>query len=153
MSDAGPDDELDESRMTVLEHLQELRKRLRNAGIVLVAAGLVSSYYAMAFFQFLARPVERALIQLGQPAVIAGRFNRYALVLAVVAGAILTPGTDVYSQLLLAGPLYLLYNLSIAIVWVIERRGRTADELESPLLLLLAAWPAIRRGRSLALGR
>jgi len=71
------------------------------------------------------------------------RFNRYALVLAVVAGAVLTPGTDVYSQLLLAGPLYALYNVSIGIVWLIQRGERR--ESESPLLLLLAAWPALRR--------
>jgi hypothetical protein len=27
MSDVGPDDELEQSRMSVLEHLQELRRR------------------------------------------------------------------------------------------------------------------------------
>jgi sec-independent protein translocase protein TatC len=68
------------------------------------------------------------------------RFNKYALVLAAVGGALLTPGSDAYSQLMLAGPLYVLYNLSIAIVWVIERRRRSAPDLDSPLVLLLAAW-------------
>jgi sec-independent protein translocase protein TatC len=72
------------------------------------------------------------------------RFNKYALVLSAVAGAVLTPGGDVYTQLLLAGPLYALYNLSIAVVWLIERRQRTPEDA-SPLLLLLAAWPALRR--------
>ena len=33
-------DELEQSRVSVLEHLEELRKRLRNAGLVLVASGL-----------------------------------------------------------------------------------------------------------------
>ena len=47
------------------------------------------------------------------------------------------------SQLLLAGSLYALYNVSIGIVWLIERGARR--ESESPLLLLLAAWPALRR--------
>jgi sec-independent protein translocase protein TatC len=279
MSDVEPGDELDASRMSVLEHLQELRKRLRNAGLVLVAAAMAAGYWAGDFFQFLARPVAQALGTLGQPAeivvigpseafwvkvklslllglvvslplvfwelwkfvapglyrrekklaltlttttvlcflggalfghallsktahlfllakgvqaappggvsirnmlsmelvanfqitmllgagvafelpVVVGvlgwlglvsarglwRFNRYALVLAAVAGAVLTPGTDVYSQLLLAGPLYLLYNLSIAVVWLIERGARR--EPESPLLLLLLAVPALRR--------
>jgi sec-independent protein translocase protein TatC len=280
MNDEESGDELEESRMSVLEHLQELRKRLRNAGLVLVVAGIAASWWSWKFFLFLVRPVERALTELGQapefikitptegfwvqfklslilgiavsfplvcwelwkfvapglyhrekklvlmltgasvvcflggalfgytllsktahlfllgsgiqlpsatggvvvrnlltleavcdfqvtmllgagvafelPVVLGAlgwlglvsarglwRFNRYALVLAVVAGAILTPGTDVYSQLLLAGPLYALYNLSIAIVWLIERSARR--EPESPLLLLLAAWPVLRR--------
>jgi sec-independent protein translocase protein TatC len=279
MSDEESGEQLDESRMSVLEHLQELRKRLRNAGLVLVASGIVASFWAERFFQFLTRPVMQALTQLGQPPVLVKftpgegfwvqfklslilgiavslplicwelwkfvapglyrrerkmvlvltgatvicflggavfgyallskaanlflvgsfvqlpspkgpgvipmlglesvcdfqitmllgsgvafelpvvlgalgwlglvsarglwRFNRYALVLAVAAGAVLTPGTDVYSQLLLAGPLYALYNVSIGIVWLIERGARR--ESESPLLLLLAAWPALRR--------
>jgi sec-independent protein translocase protein TatC len=73
------------------------------------------------------------------------RFNKYALVLAAVAGAILTPGSDAYSQLMLAGPLYALYNLSIGVVWLIEKRGKARHDLDSPLLLLLAGWPALRR--------
>jgi Sec-independent protein secretion pathway component TatC len=73
------------------------------------------------------------------------RFGKYALVLSAVAGAVLTPGGDVYTQLLLAGPLFALYNLSIGIVWLIERRRRTAADIESPLLLLVAAWPVLRR--------
>jgi sec-independent protein translocase protein TatC len=73
------------------------------------------------------------------------RFNKYALVLSALAGAILTPGGDVHTQLLLAGPLYLLYNVSIGLVWLIQRRRRSAVDLESPLLLLLAALPALRR--------
>ncbi len=274
--------DLDEKPMSIMEHLQELRVRLRNAGLVFVAAFFVSSFYANDFFLFLMRPVEQAMRQLGQEPIIirtspsegfwvqmklaivlgiatalplvlwelwkfvapglyrrekrmilaftgatfacfaggavfgytllskathlfllgtgipvavpgqAGpivrnmltmesvadfqitmlvgcgaafelpvvlgligwlglisargmwRFNRYALVLSVVVGAILTPGTDVYSQAMLAGPLYVLYNLSIAVVWIIERRGRARD-LDSPLLLLLVALPALRR--------
>ena len=49
------------------------------------------------------------------------KFNRYAVILCAVAGGILTPGPDVISQLLLAGPLFALYNLSILIVFVINR--------------------------------
>ncbi len=76
------------------------------------------------------------------------RFNRYALVLAAAGAALLTPGSDAYSQLMLAGPLFLLYNVSIAIVWVIERRRKNVHDLESPVWLLLAAWPARRRSRA-----
>jgi len=52
------------------------------------------------------------------------RFNKSALVLSTVVGGVLTPGPDVLSQVLMAGPLFGLYNLSILIVWVIERGRR-----------------------------
>jgi sec-independent protein translocase protein TatC len=49
------------------------------------------------------------------------RFNRFALILAAVVGGIITPSPDVLSQVLMAGPLYALFNISIVIVWMIER--------------------------------
>jgi sec-independent protein translocase protein TatC len=51
-------------------------------------------------------------------------FNRYALILSTVVGGVLTPGPDVLSQVLMAGPLFGLYNVSILIVWLIERGAR-----------------------------
>jgi Sec-independent protein secretion pathway component TatC len=46
-------------------------------------------------------------------------------------GGVLTPGPDVLSQVLMAGPLFALYNLSILIVWLIERaRKKAIDDLE-----------------------
>lgn len=275
--------QLEDQRMTFIEHLQELRVRLRNSIVVLAAAGIAASFFANDFFHLLARPVHQALKALGQPATIvklspaegfwvqfklslvlglavalplicwelwkfvapglyrrekklalamtaatvvcfiagavfgytllsqtthlfllssgvqspvAGqdqiaivnmltmesvanfqitmllgcgvafelpvvlgglgwlgiidaramwRFNKYALVLAAVGGAILTPGSDAYSQLMLAGPLYVLYNVSIAVVWLIEKRRTDVLDVDSPLLLIVAAWPAIRR--------
>jgi sec-independent protein translocase protein TatC len=52
------------------------------------------------------------------------RFNKYALILSTVVGGVLTPGPDVLSQLLMAGPLFGLFNLSILLVWLIERARR-----------------------------
>jgi sec-independent protein translocase protein TatC len=52
------------------------------------------------------------------------RFNKYALILSAVIGGVLTPGPDVLSQVLMAGPLFGLYNLSILLVWMIERARR-----------------------------
>jgi sec-independent protein translocase protein TatC len=52
------------------------------------------------------------------------KFNRYALILAAVVGGVLTPGPDVLSQVLMAGPLFGLYNVSILVVWLIERAAR-----------------------------
>ena len=269
-------------KMSLLEHLQELRVRLRNSLLVLVAAAVGASFFATDFFFFLARPVEQALIALEQsptivktspaegfwvqlemslvlglavalplvlwelwkfvapglyrrekklallmtgstflcflggalfgyallsrathlfllgsgvkvPApggkgiivvnmlsmksvadfqitmllgcgaafelpVVLGvlgwlglvsargmwRFNRYALVLAALGGALLTPGGDAYSMLMLAAPLYVLYNVSIGVVWLIEKRRQLLPERDSPLLLLVAAWRLAR---------
>ena len=57
------------------------------------------------------------------------RFNKYALILSAVVGGVLTPGPDVLSQVLMAGPLFGLFNVSILLVWLIERanRKRLAD--------------------------
>jgi sec-independent protein translocase protein TatC len=55
------------------------------------------------------------------------RFSKYALILSAVAGAVLTPSTDPFTQVLLAGPLYLLYNISILFVWLIERARRKRE--------------------------
>jgi sec-independent protein translocase protein TatC len=54
-------------------------------------------------------------------------FFRYAVVLIFVLAAVLTPGPDVASQLLLAGPLLLLYTLSIGVAYVF---GTTKDKPE-----------------------
>ena len=50
------------------------------------------------------------------------RFNRWATVLCFVVAAVLTPGPDVVSQISMAIPLLLLYNLSIGIAYVVTRR-------------------------------
>ncbi len=52
------------------------------------------------------------------------RFNKYALILSAVVGGVLTPGPDVLSQVLMAGPLFGLFNISILLVWMIERARR-----------------------------
>jgi sec-independent protein translocase protein TatC len=57
------------------------------------------------------------------------KFNRWAIVLSFVIGAILTPSPDVMSQLLMAGPMTMivLYNLSILIAWLITVRREAAQ--------------------------
>lgn len=54
------------------------------------------------------------------------KFNRWAVVLAFVAAAVLTP-PDVVSQTFLAGPLVVLYNISIVVAWVVTRRREKAQ--------------------------
>ena len=54
--------------------------------------------------------------------------RRYAIVVAFVIAAVLTP-PDVISQLLLAVPLVLLYEVSLIAIWFTERRrAREADK-------------------------
>ena len=50
------------------------------------------------------------------------RFRRHAIVLCFVGGAVITPGGDVMSMMALAVPLYLLYELSIVLATIIERK-------------------------------
>jgi sec-independent protein translocase protein TatC len=50
------------------------------------------------------------------------RFRRFALVGAILVAAFITPGQDPLSLFALAGPLYLLYEVSVATSAVIHRR-------------------------------
>lgn len=55
------------------------------------------------------------------------RYQRHAVVLIFIAAAVLTPGPDLVSQFLLAGPLLFLFELSVAGAWFIGRsKGRPA---------------------------
>lgn len=61
------------------------------------------------------------------------RFRRFALVGAIILGAFITPGQDPYSLLLMAGPLYVLYELSVvlsAIVYRWKRKRAAREEAE-----------------------
>jgi len=55
------------------------------------------------------------------------KFDKYAVVLAFVVGAIVTPSGDPFTQTLLALPVFALYNISILVVWLIERAKRKRD--------------------------
>jgi sec-independent protein translocase protein TatC len=55
------------------------------------------------------------------------KFNKYAIVLAFVVAAVLTPSTDPFTQTLLAVPMFGLYNISILIVWLLERARRKRE--------------------------
>jgi len=54
------------------------------------------------------------------------KFNRYAIILAFVVAAILTP-PDAVSQIAMALPLIVLYNLSILVSLIITRRREKRD--------------------------
>ena len=52
---------------------------------------------------------------------------RYALVAIFIVAAVATPTTDPVTMLFMAGPLVLLYALSIGLVRLVEKRPRPSD--------------------------
>ena len=63
------------------------------------------------------------------------RFRRFAMILCMFAGAILSPGTDVLSMVMMTVPLLLLYEVGFLGAWVIDRRRRRSA---AAILLLFA---------------
>lgn len=66
-----------------------------------------------------------ALARMG---VITGRFLvrnfKYATLIIVILGAVLSPGGDIASQMILAGPMMVLYIISIGIAFVFQKRRK-----------------------------
>ncbi|MDX2092161.1 MAG: twin-arginine translocase subunit TatC [Kofleriaceae bacterium] len=56
------------------------------------------------------------------------KFNRWFVVIAFIIGAILTPSPDVVSQIMMATPMIVLYNLSILLAWYVTRKREKKDE-------------------------
>src|SRR5215210_5728183 len=54
------------------------------------------------------------------------RFRRYAVVLAFIAGAVLAPGADVLSMVMMTVPLLVLYEVGFAGSVILQRRRRRA---------------------------
>jgi sec-independent protein translocase protein TatC len=57
------------------------------------------------------------------------KFNRWFVVIAFVVGAILTPSPDVVSQIMMAMPMIVLYNISILLAWGVTSKREKADAL------------------------
>ncbi len=57
------------------------------------------------------------------------KFRKYAILLAFVVSAILTP-PDVITQTLMAGPLILLYEISILVAYTFGKKEKPAEEVE-----------------------
>jgi sec-independent protein translocase protein TatC len=58
------------------------------------------------------------------------RFRRYAVVVIFITAAILTP-PDIITQVMLAGPLLVLYELSILVSWIAGRKPRKSNDSDS----------------------
>ena len=62
------------------------------------------------------------------------RFNRYAIVLFAVAGAVLTPGDLVVGQLAMTASLTVLYNLSILVAFIVGKKRKEREAAEERAL-------------------
>jgi Tat protein translocase TatC len=63
------------------------------------------------------------------------RFRRYAVVCAFLAGAVLSPGADLLSMLMMTVPLLFLYEVGVAGSAIVHRRRRKAAALTALVLL------------------
>jgi len=55
--------------------------------------------------------------------------RRYAVVIVLILAAIITPSPDALTMLVVAMPLYVLYEFSIMVAVVVERRRKKSEEL------------------------
>ena len=55
------------------------------------------------------------------------KFNRWFVVIAFIVGAILTPSPDVVSQIMMAAPMIILYNVSILLAWQVTAKRERAE--------------------------
>ena len=52
---------------------------------------------------------------------------KYAVLIIAIAGAVLSPGGDIASQMILSGPMLVLYVISIGVAWVFQKRKPAAS--------------------------
>lgn len=58
------------------------------------------------------------------------RFRRHAVVAVVIVGAFLTPGDLIWTTIAMSVPLYLLYELTVVLVLLMERRREKKHQLQ-----------------------
>ncbi|MBU8932825.1 MAG: twin-arginine translocase subunit TatC [candidate division Zixibacteria bacterium] len=90
-------------------------------GLLLVAFGFGFQLPVLAYFLGKMGFITSALLCKGR---------RFAIVGILIAGAIITP-PDVFTQFLLAVPLYILYEVSIIVVRLTGRREKTEEVTET----------------------
>ncbi|HEX6535077.1 MAG TPA: twin-arginine translocase subunit TatC [Gemmatimonadaceae bacterium] len=68
------------------------------------------------------------------------RYRRHAIVVCVIIGAFLTPGDLIWTTVAMAVPLYFLFEMSVALTWVVyRRRQRRQARLEAEAAAAAAA--------------
>jgi len=56
---------------------------------------------------------------------------KYAFLAIFIIGAVLSPGTDPVGQIAMAGPMVVLYIISILFAWIFGKKRKPADEAEA----------------------
>ena len=83
---------------------------------MLLAFGLIFQMPTIVFF-------------LARMQVVTARFlarnTKYAVLIIFIIAAVISPGTDVVSQAMMAGPMLALYGISILIAWIVAPRKQT----------------------------
>jgi sec-independent protein translocase protein TatC len=91
---------------------------------------LIAFCVAMMFGFGFAFELPLALLLLSKLGIVTARTlargRRYAVLFIVIAASVITPTPDIYNMSLLAGPLYILYELGLLFVRMSERRARKA---------------------------
>ncbi len=89
------------------------------ASRMLLAFGITFEMPVVTFFLARLGVVDHRMMMSG---------TRYAVVTVFIVAAVLTPGPDIASQMLMAAPLLLLYVLSIGVAYVFGRRKAAASD-------------------------
>src|SRR5688572_7644447 len=53
---------------------------------------------------------------------------KYAMLIIVILAAVITPSADIATQLIFAGPMFVLYVISIGVAWLFGRKKKPAAE-------------------------
>jgi sec-independent protein translocase protein TatC len=56
------------------------------------------------------------------------RNMKYAILIMFIVGAVLSPGTDPVGQVLMAGPMFILYVISIGLAWMFGKKKAAVPE-------------------------
>ncbi len=57
------------------------------------------------------------------------KYRRHAIIIILIIAAALTPSTDPFSQLVFAGPLWVLYEISIIVVRASQKKKQQTDSI------------------------
>jgi sec-independent protein translocase protein TatC len=82
---------------------------------MLLAFGLIFQMPTVVFFLARMKVVTARFL---------ARNTKYAVLIIFIVAAVISPGTDVVSQALMAGPMLALYALSILIAWLVAPKRR-----------------------------
>lgn len=85
---------------------------------MVLAFGLIFQMPTVVFFLARMRVVTAGFL---------ARNTKYAILIIFIIAAVISPGTDVVSQALMAGPMLALYAISILIAWIVAPRSKPSD--------------------------